>query len=137
MVADQLRLTPEQLQSMLAHAQSEWPNEACGLLGGPPGLVRQVYPVENVRHSPVEYTMDPAEQVRVMLEIEAAGWEVCGIFHSHPAGPPVPSPSDVAQAYYPEAAYVILAPDRQGAWSARAFEIDGGRAREIGLEVGA
>ncbi len=79
--------------------------------------------------------MDPAEQVRVMVEIEAAGWEVCGIFHSHPAGPPVPSPSDVAQAYYPEAAYVILAPDGHGAWNARAFEIDAGRTREIRLEV--
>ncbi len=130
-----LRLTAAHKAAMRAHAQQAWPHEACGLLGGPPGQVARVYCVENVLHSPVAYYMDPAGQVQAMLDLEAAGWEVCGIFHSHPAGPAVPSATDVAQAYYPEAVYVILAPEAPGNWGLRGFEIDSGRVREVALEL--
>ena len=131
-----LTLTAAQWQAIVAHVQAEQPNEACGLLGGEGGVVRRVYPVENSLHSPWEYQMDPIEQVRVMLEIEAAGWELSGIYHSHPGGPLVPSPTDVARAYYPESVYVILAPDHgRGAWRGRAFLIDEGRVQEVPLRV--
>ena len=120
---------------MLAHVQAGLPNEACGLLGGPQGKVERVYGVENVYRSPVAYYMDPAAQVEAMVEIEAAGWDVCGIFHSHPAGPPVPSATDVAQALYAEAVYVIVAPDGAGGWQMRGFEIDSGHVREVPLEL--
>lgn len=121
-------MRPEHLAAMVAHVRQAWPEEGCGLMGGPPGRVERVYLLENVLHSRVEYRLDPAEQVRVMLEIDAAGWELCGIFHSHPAGPPGPSATDVARAFYPEAVYVILAPnDGQAevpaAWQARSFRI--------------
>jgi proteasome lid subunit RPN8/RPN11 len=130
-----LRLTAAHRDAMLAHVQEGLPNEACGLLGGPPGMVERVYGVENVYRSPVAYYMDPAAQVEAMVEIEAAGWDVCGIFHSHPAGPPVPSATDVAQALYPEAVYVIVAPDGAGGWQMRGFEIDSGHVREVPLEL--
>jgi [CysO sulfur-carrier protein]-S-L-cysteine hydrolase len=130
-----LRLTAAHKAAMLAHVQQAQPSEACGLLGGPPGEVARVYCVENVYHSPVAYYMDPAGQVAAMLDIEAAGWDVVGIFHSHPAGPPSPSPTDVAQALYPEAVYLILAPDGPASWGMRGFEIDQGRVREVALEL--
>lgn len=135
MAINKLSLSAAHWQAMLAHARQAWPEEACGLLAGPPGRVERLDLVENVLHSPHEYTMDPDEQVRIMLEIEAAGWEVGGIFHSHPAGPPVPSATDVARAYYPEAVYIILAPVPGGDWSGRAFEIDQGRVREVDIVV--
>jgi proteasome lid subunit RPN8/RPN11 len=121
---------------MVEHVARWRPEEACGLLGGPPGQVARVYTVENVYHSPVAYLMDPAAQVGAMVEIEAAGWDVVGIFHSHPAGPPTPSETDVAQALYPEAVYVILAPDGPERWAMRGFLIDDGQVREVALEVG-
>ena len=79
--------------------------------------------------------MDPAQQVETMAAIEAAGWELTGIFHSHPGGPPTPSATDIAQAYYPESLYVILTPDAMGEWQGRAFQIDGGQAQEVRLEI--
>jgi proteasome lid subunit RPN8/RPN11 len=79
--------------------------------------------------------MDPTAQVQAMLEIEAAGWDVCGIFHSHPSGPPVPSATDVAQALYPEAVYVIASPDSAQGWALRGFLIEAGTVREVALEV--
>ena len=130
-----LRLTRAHQAAMVAHVQSEWPNEACGLLGGPPGQVVRVYCLENTLHSPVAYFMDPTAQVQAMLELEALGWDVCGIFHSHPAGPAEPSATDVAQAYYPEAVYIIFAPAEPNGWAMRGFQIDNGRVAEVPLQV--
>jgi len=131
-----LTLTPAQWQEIVAHVEVEQPNEACGLLGGEGGEVRKVYPAENILHSPVAYQMDPKRQVEIMLEIEAAGWELSGIYHSHPGGPPVPSPTDVAQAYYPDSIYVILAPQAAtGEWRGRAFRIEAGGVKEVEVMI--
>src|SRR3972149_1300275 len=88
---DGLWLTPAQREAILAHVAAEAPNEACGLLSGRGDQVGQVYPARNVQASPVRYLMDPADQVRIMLEIETAGCDLSAIYHSHPAGPPIPS----------------------------------------------
>src|SRR5712692_3241781 len=109
MAIDKLRLNGAHGQAMLEHVRHWAPEEACGLLAGAPGQVERVYLIENVRHSRFDYFMDPDQQVRAMLEIDAAGWEVNGIFHSHPAGPPAPSLTDIHQAYYPDAVYIIWA----------------------------
>lgn len=130
-----LRLTAAQWQTIVDQLTRELPDEACGLLGGEAGRVRAVYPIENIRHSPVAYEMDPARQIEAMIAIEEVGWEVSGIYHSHPHGPPTPSPTDVAQAYYPESVYVICAPEASGAWRGRAFRIEAGRVTEVPLVI--
>ena len=131
-----LTLTAAQWREVVAHVEAGRPNEACGLLAGEGGVVRRVYPVENVLHNPREYQMDPKRQVEVMLEIEGAGWELSGIYHSHPGGPPVPSPTDVAQAYYPDSIYVILAPQAAaGEWRGRAFRIEAGEVKEVEVMI--
>ena len=129
-----LVLSPAQWAAIVRHVQSEAPNEACGLLGGKDGVVQRVYPVVNAAHSPWEYRMEAGAQVRAMLEIESAGWELTGIFHSHPGGPPAPSATDVAQAYYPDSIYLILAP-QAGVWRGRAFTILAGVVTEFPVEV--
>jgi proteasome lid subunit RPN8/RPN11 len=120
---------------MLEHVRQQGREEACGLLGGANGQVERVYLIENTLHSPVEYYMDPGQQVRAMLEIEAAGLEVCGIFHSHPAGPPVPSQTDVERSYYPDSVYIIMSPRAKEGWGARGFLIDAGMVREVAIEI--
>ena len=120
---------------MLDHVQGHWPEEACGILGGPGALVERVYMIENIRHSRTDYYMDPTQQVAAMLEIEAAGWDVSGIFHSHPSGPPRPSPTDIDRALYPDTVYIILAPAASQAWSLRGFEIRDGQVRDVAVHV--
>lgn len=97
------------------------PEEACGLLAGQDGSVDQVYPVDNTLHSPTAYRMDPSGQVQAMLAIERAGLELIAIYHSHPTGPAIPSATDLKQASYPDALYVICSPTPSRAWQARAF----------------
>lgn len=130
-----LILTAEQRQQIVEHALAEWPNEACGVLGGMNGRVLRVYPGVNTLHSPVEYVMDPHDQIAAFLDIEAHGWEMIGIYHSHPTGPATPSPTDIARAYYPEAAYVILSLADRARPELRAYRILDGRASEIPIQV--
>lgn len=73
--------------------------EACGLLAfDTEGVLRKAYCVPNADESTVEFTIDPAEHHRVVRMADASGWTIRGAFHSHPAGPAVPSTTDVAGA---------------------------------------
>jgi proteasome lid subunit RPN8/RPN11 len=77
--------------------------------------------------------MEPLAQVRAMIAIESEGLELVGIYHSHPTGPASPSPSDVAQAWYPDAAQIIISLAAPGRSAARAFLIREGQVFEIRL----
>jgi proteasome lid subunit RPN8/RPN11 len=96
------------LAEMIAHAQEEAPTEACGILAGKNGRVLELHRARNVDCSPVSYRLDREEQYRVFKDIEERGWELVGIYHSHPASPAVPSETDEKQAGYPEASYVLI-----------------------------
>ncbi len=97
-----------QLDEMIAHCQQHYPKEACGFLAGRDGRVEQVYAMRNVDDSPISYTMDPLEQLRVEKRMRAAGQQLLGIYHSHTASAAYPSPVDVSLAVYPEVAYVLV-----------------------------
>ncbi len=79
--------------------------------------------------------MDPHQQLRAMLDLEGAGWELLAIYHSHPHGPPEPSATDVARAYYPEALQVIVSLADRERPSVRAFSVTGGQVEEVSLEI--
>lgn len=92
------------------------------MLGGREDEVEVVIPVENVESSTTRFRMEPQAQVTALLELERAGLELVGIFHSHPTGPAGPSSTDFAELAYPEAAYLIWSP-AQGGWRCRAFRL--------------
>lgn len=135
MRAVNLRLTASQWRLITEQLTRELPNEACGLLGGRAGVVEQVIAVENAARSPVRYRMDPARQLEAMLAIETAGLELMAIYHSHPNGPATPSPTDIAEAYYPDSLYLICAPDEHGRWRGRAFRIVDGQVSEAPVAI--
>jgi proteasome lid subunit RPN8/RPN11 len=105
--------------------------EMCGLLAGRAGIVDRVWPVPNARQSPVAYRMDGPEFAAAM---RGCDFEPLGIFHSHPAGPPVPSPTDVAEAAYPDAVYVVISLQTIPP-SVRGFTIVDGRVDEVGINI--
>jgi proteasome lid subunit RPN8/RPN11 len=129
---DGIYLSAWQIEMMLAWVQRWLPEEACGLLAGECRTVRRVIPVENSLHSSTRYSMDAKAQLEAFLAMEQDGQEMVGIFHSHPNGPPDPSPSDIAEFYYPGTVTVICAPGNAG-WSLRGFWIDAGTATEVPL----
>jgi proteasome lid subunit RPN8/RPN11 len=124
----------EDWRSMLQHVRACLPEEACGMLAGDAGRVRWVLPVTNIARSSVCFRMDPQEHVRALLRIEEAGLSLLGIFHSHPSGPSMPSERDVAEAAYPEAAYLIWYRS-DGEWECRAFDLYSEGVREIPILI--
>ena len=122
------------LEEMLAHVISLWPEEACGLVGGLDGRAARLYPVENTRHSPVAFEMEPLQQIKAMLAMEAEGLELIAIYHSHPDGPARPSATDVANAYYPNAVQLIISLADRARPSVRAFTVVDGTVAEVGWE---
>lgn len=129
-----MRIPAELQKKMLSHVLGCLPEEACGLLGGWPDEAAKVIAVENELHSPVRFRMKPLEQLHALLEIEAGGMEVVGIYHSHPGGPPVPSPTDIAEFSYPGALTLIWAPAGEG-WELRAYRIEGNQASPVEIEA--
>ncbi len=123
------------LNQLLAYLQAAYPLEACGILAGQDGQVTQVYPIENRLHSATVYEMNPQQQLAAMLEIEERGWEMLAIYHSHPNGPETPSPTDIAQAYYPDTLQLIVSLRKRERPSIRAFTIVDGRVDEVEIAV--
>jgi len=121
-------------EAMERHVRQGLPLEVCGLLVGPPGLGQETLPVENAEASPTRFRMEPQGQVDALLDIERRGLALVAIYHSHPAGPPTPSVTDLEQAAYPEAAYLVWAPDEAG-WSCRGFALGEAGFHPIPVEL--
>ncbi len=116
---------------MLAHVLSQPTFERCGLLAGRDGVVDRVWPVPNALASPVAYRMDGPEFAEAMIGCD---FEPLGIFHSHPAGPPRPSPTDIAEAAYPDSIYVVISLQTLPL-SVRGFTITDGQVREVKINI--
>ncbi len=121
-------------EAMRAHVLACAPEEACGLLAGTGARASLVVPIENQSHSPVRFRMEPAAQVRAMMDFERSGLELVGIFHSHPSGPPAPSATDLGEAAYPEAAYLVWHQTGQG-WRCEAYRLVAGDFHPLSLEL--
>ena len=117
-----MRISRTLIDEIVAHAREDMPNECCGMVGGMDGRARTVYRAENAEASPLRYSIDPQEQFRLMKEIEEAGEELVGIYHSHTKSAAFPSQTDVNLAGWPDAVYLIAslansdAPEVKGFW---------------------
>jgi proteasome lid subunit RPN8/RPN11 len=128
-----LVLSTAQLEQMCRHIREQVPLEACGLLGGKNNRVEIVIPIRNAAQSPVRFRMDALEQLKALEVLEDTGLELLAIYHSHPVGPPCPSPTDIEEAAYP-VVYIIWSPNRE-TWQARGFWLDSGCAAEVSLTL--
>lgn len=120
---------------MLAHCQSEFPLEACGFLGGQDGEASIVTVIENILSSPVAYEMDPRQQIEAMLNLENSGLDLMAAYHSHPHGPSRPSPTDLAQAYYPDLPQIIISLRERSSPSVRVFLLAPDSFQELNLQL--
>lgn len=123
-------------EAMLVHAYNCHPEESCGLLAGEPGgPLRMAYPLTNALHSPTNYTIEPTEHFRALRHAESAGWELVGVFHSHPHTGAYPSATDVRLAPEPEWLYVLVGMEILAEPVVRAFRIHDGEVTEEDLEL--
>lgn len=101
-----LKLSAQQLQTIITHAQGTYPEECCGLLLGtidPAGkTVVEVKPVENTWSADEDatltktrrYSIAPTAMLATMREARDRNLILIGIYHSHPDNPAQPSECD-------------------------------------------
>jgi len=97
-LSDGVRLSRELADEMIRHCIEGRPNEACGMLGAKEDEIVKVFKMANSSASPVRYALDPAEQLAVYNALDAQGWQLGGVFHSHTHTEAYPSPTDVRLA---------------------------------------
>lgn len=130
---------------IVAHARAEEPNEACGLIiGDRPaasgGTARRWLPTRNETPSPLRYRIHGDDLYRATIEADDADETFWAIVHSHTHTSARPSLTDIGQAVYPEALYILVSldPDEAapatGAESLRAWRIVDGNVHEVSIE---
>jgi [CysO sulfur-carrier protein]-S-L-cysteine hydrolase len=114
--------------AMLDHAADSRPLECCGLLLGRGRHVRFAVPLRNTASSRVRFRLDDRAhlELRRLLRGFRPVLEIVGVYHSHPAGRAWPSDSDIAEAHYPDWAFVVVG--LAGRPRVAAFRIQKGRA---------
>lgn len=98
-----LLMLPRQIHDdMIQQAQSEQPNECCGLLAGRCDRIAGVrtvvarLPLVNQLASPNRYLSEPRSILNAYREIDRLGLELVGVYHSHPTWRAEPSAVDLA-----------------------------------------
>ena len=111
------------------HAQSEAPNEACGLLALRDGVAERYIPARNGAASPYRFELE-TDPENWFLEDE--GYELA-VFHSHVASPPRPSRTDVENiGLWEGRPYLILS---LSTGELAAWRIAGGELAPVDLET--
>jgi [CysO sulfur-carrier protein]-S-L-cysteine hydrolase len=134
------------VQALIDHARAGTPNEACGLIVGDRaaadgGRALRFEPTRNEVASPYLYEIHPDDLYRLTVATDDADEVFWGIVHSHTHTPAVPSPTDLGQAFYPDALYILVSlseseTDRAtGMPSVRAWRIVDGAMHEVALDV--
>lgn len=99
-------------RAMVEHAQTELPNECCGLLAGERDgeALRALvwYPLVNEAASPIEYRSEPRSMFLADREMRKSNYEVVAIYHSHPTSEPIPSRTDLQRNYSPNVVNLII-----------------------------
>jgi proteasome lid subunit RPN8/RPN11 len=99
---------PQHIQDeIIAHARAGAPEEVCGILSGRDGVATELVRARNEAVNPImDYWVDGQTLLR-QFDFEERGEAMIAIYHSHPVDPPYPSATDAANAFYPDAVYLI------------------------------
>lgn len=107
-----IKLSKADYNKIIAHAESELPYEACGLIAGnidgENKEIKKVYFLTNTDHSNEHFSLDPREQLAAVKDMRKNGFVPLGNWHSHPESPSRPSDEDKRLAYDSKASYMIL-----------------------------
>ncbi len=85
-----IRINTEAARVMIAHAQSTFPDECCGVMigsiDGDSKTVTAAFPLENAYKGKQEdrYEIRPEDLLAADKKARAEGLDLIGIFHSHP-----------------------------------------------------
>jgi proteasome lid subunit RPN8/RPN11 len=121
------------LDAIAEHARETGDEECCGLLLGAAGSVLDSVRTANAaRDRTRQYTIDAAEHFAAIRWARQRQLDVIGSYHSHPKSAPVPSATDLAEAFE-NFLFVIAGLGPEGSWAIRAWQLVGGNFIEVPL----
>ena len=122
-------MIPAELRAALvAHAEAEAPNEACGLVLLRDGTAERYVPGRNGAASPYRFELELDDPELWFAEDD--GYELA-VFHSHLSSPPRPSRTDVENIGLWEGKPYLILTVRTGELAA--LTIQAGRISELAL----
>ena len=136
-----LRIRADLVDSMVAHARRDHPDEACGVIAGPAGSddPQRFIPMVNAARSPTFYEFDSTDLLRLYMEMDERDEVPVVIYHSHTATEAYPSRTDIDLAGEPDAHYVLVSTRETGSgpgpYELRSFRIKGGQVSEETIDI--
>ena len=133
-----LHLRNDDLSLLHTHAENCLPLESVALLFGVIEehlvVVTRAECVTNESDkAATSFYVNPEKEYQLLIDAEARGEELVGIFHSHPAAP-MPSTSDLDNMRLNPVVWLI-ASKTSGAWSSKGFVLDDAVAVEIPIMI--
>lgn len=121
---------------MLGEAIRQAPLECVGVLSGLGREITGCHPLPNVAADPRRHFLaDPAAQIALFRRLREEGREVVALYHSHPEGGAEPSATDLAQADYPQALFLILSLGVAGRVEIHGYLLQEGRVEPQEIQV--
>ena len=136
-----LQISQDLVNKLLAHARTDHPDEACGVIAGPAGSDRptRFIPMVNAARSPTFYEFDSADLLKLYRELDSNDEDPVVIYHSHTSTEAYPSRTDIAYASEPFAHYVLVSTretgTEDGPYELRSFRIVDGEVTEEEIVV--
>ena len=131
-----LKIRQELVDALVAHARTDHPDEACGVIAGPAGSdepIRHI-PMVNAARSTTFYEFETHDLLKLYRELDANNEDPVVIYHSHTATEAYPSRTDIAYASEPFAHYVLISTRESGTedgpYEFRSFRIVDGQVTE-------
>lgn len=136
-----LQISQGLVANLLAHARTDHPDEACGVIAGPAGSdsPTRFIPMVNAARSPTFYEFDSADLLKLYRELDSNDEDPVVIYHSHTSTEAYPSRTDIAYASEPFAHYVLVSTretgTQDGPYELRSFRIVDGEVTEEEIVV--
>lgn len=105
-------ISEREINKIYLHGEQKFPEECCGILIGQKKkeiIILEARAMRNINEGTRDrrYSIDPIDLMKIDREAEEKGYEILGIYHSHPNHPSHPSRFDLEFAW-PNFSYFIL-----------------------------
>ncbi|MBW4577548.1 MAG: M67 family metallopeptidase [Aphanothece sp. CMT-3BRIN-NPC111] len=137
-----IKLIPEHLQTIRAHAENTYPDECCGIMLGQMGddakTLVEIWQTENawsaetvddypdaeaVTTKSRRYAIAPLDLLKAQRSARDRHLDIIGIYHSHPDYPAIPSEFDRTCAWQ-EYSYIIVSVQQGKACDLRSWSLN-------------
>lgn len=131
-------IVPQPLQNeIIAHCQTEAPNQACGLvLFDGAGIAQWVEKAINRGAWPYGFQIDPNSQFSAFKMAQKEGWLIGGVYHCHMASPAVPTGRDIERPVPDGVLHLIVSLLFPEAPDIRGFRLSNGIPHPVDLNTG-